>query len=154
MNYKASPLASTDQLYPPSPRINEENTRSIMNKYLIDSSKVQNNIQNLRSSSNKKHRSNGVSSPCEFISWNEGKYNSRSIDHHQELHQLRSKDEERQLKLMQPLNRQYGVKSMNSYTSETMNSGDDTQELVHYTQMHRPRNKSKNKASKSVVKNN
>lgn len=153
LNYKASPLTSTDQLYPPSPRINEENTRSIINKYLMDSSKVQNNIADLRSASNKKHRSNGASSPCEFITWNEGKYNSRSIDHHDLIHQLRTKDEERQMKLMQPISRQFGVKSINSYTSDTGNSGDDTKELLHYTKMHKPRNKSKGKVSQSVAKN-
>lgn len=50
MHAKASPLTSIDQLCPPSPPISDEKTRFVMNKYLYDSAKAQDNIQNLRMS--------------------------------------------------------------------------------------------------------
>lgn len=147
---KASPLTSIDQLCPPSPPISDEKTRFVMNKYLYDSAKAQDNIQNLRMS--KKYKSNGANSPCEFITWNESKYNSKSIDAYPELHQIYDRDVERQSKLMQPVSRHLGVKSTNSFNSGTMNSRDDTQELVKYAAP-KVRHHSKNKLITKSHKN-
>lgn len=150
LNYKGSPLASSEHLYPPSPRINEENTRFIMNKYLMDSNKAQNN----EVSSSKKNTSNGVSSPCEFITWNESKYGSRSIDNHPELTYGKLKDEQRHQKLMRPVSRQRGIHSMNSCTSDTLNSGDDTHGVVKFKDYRRINNHSKNKKPRNAKSKN
>ena len=67
---KVSPITSVEQLYPPSPRMKEENARYIMNQYLSNSSKP------LKKGSQAQNNTvSGGGSPIEFITWNESKYN-------------------------------------------------------------------------------
>jgi hypothetical protein len=123
----ASPLTSTDHLYPDSPKMSGNKAHLMMNKYLDDSSKAHGNFKNFKNS--QKYGSNGAVSPVEFITWNDSKYNSQSIDKFQEQ---KIKDEERQMKLMQPMSRHIADKNITSFTNETINSGDDTQDYIKY----------------------
>lgn len=149
VNTQVSPLNSTDHLYPDSPKIADNKTNLMMNKYIKDSSKAHGNVKNSKNS--KKYQSNGATSPVEFITWNDSKYNSQSIDKFQEQ---KFKDEERQMKLMQPMSRHVVVKSINSFTNETFNSGDDTQDFAKYTSRQpNIRPKLKNSNSRHKVKN-
>jgi hypothetical protein len=122
---KASPLT---QVYPGSPKTTDEHTKLIMNKYLIDSSRVRSNVRIATDA--EKYKSQGANSPWEFITWNESKYNCKSIDlYNSEVDRMR--DEERKFRMMQPLGKKMGIKSWNS---DTLNSGEDTQDLVNYQQ--------------------
>lgn len=149
VNTKVSPLASVDHLYPDSPKISDSRANLMMNKYIKDSSKVHGNVKNSKNS--KKYQSNGATSPVEFITWNDSKYGSQSIDKFQEQ---KFKDEERQMKLMQPMSRHLVVKSINSFTNETFNSGDDTQDFAKYIpKQSSSKSKLKNSNSRQKVKN-
>jgi hypothetical protein len=124
---KVSPLTSTGHLYPDSPKMTSNKAHLMMNKYITDSSKAHGNYKNFKNS--QKYHSNGAVSPVEFITWNDSKYNSQSIDKFQDQ---KIKDEERQMKLMQPISRHVAGKNINSFTNETLNSGDVTQDYEKY----------------------
>lgn len=62
IQHNASPLDSIDFQYPPSPVIDPDKTRLIVNKYLYDSNQIQNNMKDLRNTG-QNYTSNGANSP-------------------------------------------------------------------------------------------
>ncbi|CAI2381388.1 unnamed protein product [Moneuplotes crassus] len=165
---KESPLTSIDQFNPSSPRIEAEGNRLMMQKYLTESERVQENNKN--SKNIKKYKSNGAASPCDFITWNESKYNSQSID---QFFDQRIKDAERQNKLMKPLGKKpqkstaKSISNMGVYrrtrhqrnhksdhysiTSDTLYSMEDHAETVNYRQQ-TANSRSKSKKSRDTRK--
>lgn len=73
-NNKISPITSTENIYQLSPEY-DERTRSIIRKYTQEGAENDKTLSSFKNPPN--YNSNGANSPCEFITWNESKYQSK-----------------------------------------------------------------------------